>query len=53
MNRVLMVQRSYRLVIFRRVVRRAVMDKGWEKFIEVQKKLSMKAELLFKKSLLL
>lgn len=48
-NYVIRLQRTYRAVIFRRVVRRALMAEEWDKFFEDQKLLSMKAELNFKK----
>ena len=43
-NHVLLVQRSYRKVLFRRMVRRALMDSVWEKFIKEQKMLAAKTE---------
>ena len=46
---VINLQRSYRKVMFRRVVRRTLMENEWEKFFDEQKLLSMKAEIILKK----
>ena len=46
---VINLQQSYRKVLFRRVVRRTLMEGVWEKFVDEQKRLSMQAELTFKK----
>ena len=46
---VIKVQRAYRLIKFRRIVRRSLMDVAWERFIESQRLLAQKAELVLKK----
>ena len=38
-------QRTYRGIKMRRIIRRTLMDKTWEKFVEEQKKLATRAEM--------
>mmetsp|Transcript_26839 Transcript_26839/g.35901 ORF Transcript_26839/g.35901 Transcript_26839/m.35901 type:complete len:89 (+) Transcript_26839:177-443(+) len=37
---VVRLQRAYRTIKFRRIVRRSLMDLSWEKFVESQRKLA-------------
>ena len=46
---VIKLQRAYRSIKFRRVVKRALMDQAWEKYVEKNKNIAQQAELQIKK----
>ena len=46
---VIKLQRAYRLIKFRRIVRRSLMDVAWERFLEAQRMIAQRAELTLKK----
>ncbi len=46
---VIKLQRAYRKVKFRRMIKRALMNQAWDKFIDKNKKIAQKNEQSLKK----
>jgi len=48
-DHVIRLQKAYRAIVFRRIVRRALMDTAWEKFVDEQKMIAQRHEFLQKR----